>query len=61
MKCARPRERSVEGGSLEDLKGGHISTPHTLPDKDVEGQDEDGERSRRDNMKSKGRKDWCCL
>ena len=55
MKCARPRERSAQGGSLEDLTGGHMSTPHTLQDKDVEGQDEDGELSRKEGREIEGK------
>ena len=47
IKYAPLRKRSAEDGSLEDLLGGHMSTPHTLLDKDVEGQDEDEELSRR--------------
>ena len=45
MKCARPRKRNAEGGFLEDPTGGHMNTPHTSQDTDVEGQDEDGELS----------------
>ena len=48
MKCALLRERSAEGGSLEDPTSGNMNTPHTSPDRDVEGQAEDGELSRRE-------------
>ena len=54
MKCACFREGNVEGGSLEDLMGGYMSTPHTSQDKDVEGQDEDGELSRREGREVEG-------
>ena len=46
MKCALRRERSAEGGSQEDPTGGHMNTPHTSLDRDVEGQAEDGELPR---------------
>ena len=55
MKCARHREHNVEGGPLEDPTGGHMNTPHTSPDKDVEGQDEDGELSRREGREIEGK------
>ena len=48
MKRALLRERSAGGGSLEDLAGSYKNMPHTSQDKDVEGQDEDGELSRRE-------------
>ena len=35
--------QKVGGGSPEDPTGGHTNTPHTSQDRDVEGQDEDGE------------------
>ena len=55
MKCARPQERSAQGGSLEDPTGGHTNTPHTSQGKDVEGQDEDGKLSRRDGREIEGK------
>ena len=55
MKCAHLRERSAEGGSPEDATGGHMNTPHTSPNKDVEGQDEDGELSRRERRQIEGK------
>ena len=51
----RPREHSAEGGSLEGPTGGHMNTPYTLHDKDVEGQDEDGELSRREGQEIEGK------
>ena len=50
MKCAILREHNAEGGCLEDPTGGHFNTPHTSPDRDMEGQDEDGELSRREEF-----------
>ena len=55
MKRVCPRERSGGGGSLKDLNGGHMSTPHTSQDKDVEVQDEDEELSRREGQEIEGR------
>ena len=55
MKCARPRERGAECGSLKDLTGGHMSTPHTSQDKDVEGQVEDVELSQREGQEIEGK------
>ena len=55
MKCAHPRERSAKDRSLKDVTGGHPSTPHTSQDKDVEGQDEDEELSRREWMEIVGK------
>ena len=55
MKCARPRERNAEGGSLEDPTGDHMNTPFTSPDRDVEGQAEDGELSRREGQEIEGK------
>ena len=55
MKLALLHERSAEGGSQEDLTGGHMNTPHTSPDRDVEGQDEDGELSRREGREIEGK------
>ena len=54
MKWVLLRERSTEGGSLEDPMGGHMNTPHTLPDRDVEGQAEDKELSRREGREIEG-------
>ena len=53
MKCVRPRERGAEGGSLEDLTDGHMNTPHTSQDRDVE--DEDEELSRREGREIEGK------
>ena len=47
MKCARLCERSAEGGFRENLTGGHKNTRHTMQDRDVEIQNEDGELSQR--------------
>ena len=55
MKCALLRARSAEGGSQEDPEGGHMNTRHTLPDRDEEGQAEDGELSRREERESEGK------
>ena len=55
MKCARHSEHNAEGGSLKDLTGGHMSTPHTSQDRDVEGQDEDAELPRREGRVIEGK------
>ena len=55
MKCARHSEHNAEGGSLKDLTGGHMSTPHTSQDGDVEGQYEGGELSRRVGREIEGK------
>ena len=61
MKCARPRERNAEGGSLEDPTGDHMNTPHTSQGRDVEGQDDDGELSQREGREIEGREGWVLL
>ena len=48
-------KRSAKGGSPEDPMGGHMNTPHTSPDMDVEGQAEDGELSRREGQEIEGK------
>ena len=58
MKFARPRERSVEGRSPKDPTGGHMNTLHTSQDKDVEGQDEDKELSRREGREIEGKEGY---
>ena len=55
MMCARRGERSAKGGSLEDQTGGHMSTPHTSQDMDVEGQYEGGDLSRREGREIEGK------
>ena len=30
MKCTRPRKRSIDGRSMKDPKGGHMSTPSKI-------------------------------
>ena len=40
---------------LEDPTGGHMNTPHTSQDREVEGQDEDGELSRTKGREIKGK------
>ena len=55
MKCALLCERSAEGGSPKDPTGGHMNTPHTSPDRDVEGQAEDGELSQREGREIEGK------
>ena len=55
MKCARLHERTAEVGSPEDPTGGHMKTPHTSQDKDVEGQAEDRELSRREGREIEGK------
>ena len=58
MKCARLRKRSAEGGSPEDPMGGHMNTPHRSPGRDVEGQAEDGELSRREGREIEGKEGY---
>ena len=58
MKYARPRKRTAEGGSLEDPTGGHMTTLHTSRDRDVEGEDEDGEMPRREVREIEGTEEW---
>ena len=55
MKYARPHERSAESGSPKDPTGGHMSTPYTSRDRDVEGQDE---LSRREVREIEGKEEW---
>ena len=55
MKCALHRECNAEGGYLEDPTSGHMNTQHTSPDRDVEGQAEDGEQSRREGREIEGK------
>ena len=57
MKYARPRERCAKGESLGDPIGGNMNTPHTSQDRDVEGQDEDGELSRREGREIEGKEE----
>ena len=54
MKYARPCEHCAEGGSQKDPTGGHMNTSQV---RDVEGQDEDGELSRREKHKIKGKEE----
>ena len=55
MKCALRRERSAEGLSQEDPTGGHMNTPHTSPDRHVEGQAKVGELSQREGREIEGK------
>ena len=48
MKCARPGERTIEGGAYEDLMGGHICRPHTSQDKGIDGQNKYEEISQKE-------------
>ena len=56
MKCSQLHERNAEGGSQEDPTGGHMNMSHTSPDRDVEGQDEEGELLRREGREIEGKK-----
>ena len=58
MKLACPRKRSVEGGSPHNLTGGHMNRLHMSQDKDVEGQGEDEELSRREVRGIEGKREW---
>ena len=55
MKCSILREHNEESGSLEDPTGGHMNTPHMSQDTDVEGQNENGELSRREGREIEGK------
>ena len=61
MRCALLRERNAEGGSPEDPTGGHMNTPHTSLDRDVDGQAKDGELPQREGREIEGKEGYVLL